>query len=546
MTTVIQEPPFVLTWYEHYLNTHEPVLVLGYDAESRLIGLIPLSFSRNDGRLAHAGDWQGEYHGWICEEHLERNFLVEAMIAIKNEFHPRQWTWRWIPPGAHIDWLHSKKLAQNGIFVKYIRQRPPFLDLRAEEKIKKIMRNKSIKSKINRYKKRGYFHLERITSREKAERWFDSLAAQCDFRQEAIHGEAPFENDPNKKKFYIARMRYPQNNHFSILWLNDEPIAYHFGACDDSTVYLGLTAYDPVESRNSPGTVLFVKLIELLRQEGFTRFDLTPGEDEYKARLGSDHHEVVEPTFYFNRRDKLLRDVSDLLRKTVKYLVLALRINPKGIKQKVAKLYDFQKRARNSGWSETFVHVSSRLFKRKKDRYFRLAPGTGHKNHLTDSKGVHTQRYADFMLFRSTSPWRIRADILREALAHYSRGEISYTVVKNGVLTAYGWAGRLSRVKGGSLSANRSGIGENNEVLVLHDFYVNPQVKSSKVFSQVLTKMVNDHLSPAENPIFLILSSKRADLSKVAREMGFEPLNKSEIPEVTAGFMPACVSRSHP
>jgi len=525
MATVIQEPPFVLTWYRHYFNTHEPVLVLGYTNENRLVGLIPLSASRKDGHLAHAGDWQGEYHGWICEETVEQDFLIQAMIAIKNEFHPRRWTWRWMPPGARIDWLRSKELAQNKIFAKYIKQSPPFLDLRDKEKIKKIMRNKSVRAKINRYKKRGHFYLERITNREKAAEWFDVLAAQCDFRQEAIHGEAPFESDPNKKNFYIARMNYPQSNHFTILWLNDEPIAYHFGACDKSTVYLGLTAYNPVESRNSPGTILFVKLIELLRQEGYTRFDLTPGEDEYKARLGSGHHEVVEPTFYFKRRDKRVADAIDLIRKAVKFLVLVLRIDPKSVKQKVAKFNDFQKRARISGWSETFRQAGSRLFKRRKYHYFELVQGASYKENSLDSEIVHTQRYSDFMLFESTSPWLTRADILREALSHYSRGETSYTVVQNGVLICYGWAGSFSRLKRDSMPGNLSGHEIRAKTTILHGFYVNPRTNSSEYFIQMLEKMIGGHLLPGKNPVYLVLSNKEEDLSEVVKKIGFEPLN---------------------
>ncbi len=524
MTTVIQEPPFVLTWYEHYYNTHEPVLVLGYDSKKRLVGLIPLSVSKKDGHLAHAGDWQGEYHGWICEETVERDFLVQAMIAIKNEFHPRRWTWRWMPPGAKIDWLRSKELTKNGIFTKYNTQYPPFLDLRDDEKIKKIMRNKSVRAKINRYKRRGHFYLERITSKEKAANLFDVLAVQCDFRQEAIHGEAPFENDPNKKKFYISRMNHSRNNHFTVLWLNDEPIAYHFGACDDSTVYLGLTGYNPVESKNSPGTLLFVKLIELLKEEGYTRFDLTPGEDEYKARLGSGHYEVVEPTFYLNRKEKLLADAVDLLRKTTKYFVMALRINPEKVKQKAAAGKDFLKRIRAATWTENFIQLRRLLFRRKKYHCFKLAPETVYTEGFANPTAVHTQHYSDFMLFRGTSPWLRRADILRETLAHYSRGETSYTVVQNQDLMCYGWAGRFSRLKGKPLFKHLSGHEIHKAATILHDFYVNPQGSSPQYFVQMLEKMIGDHLLPGENPVYLILSNEEKDLSETAKKMGFASL----------------------
>ena len=43
--TVMQEPPFVLTWYLNYSNQFQPLFVLGFDKNSEIVGLLPLAFS---------------------------------------------------------------------------------------------------------------------------------------------------------------------------------------------------------------------------------------------------------------------------------------------------------------------------------------------------------------------------------------------------------------------------------------------------------------------------------------------------------------------
>ena len=83
--TVIQELPFVLTWYFQYSNAYKPILVLGYNESNQLVGLMPLAISSKDGHLTHAGDWQAEYHGWICHKDIDQDFPIQALIEIKKK-----------------------------------------------------------------------------------------------------------------------------------------------------------------------------------------------------------------------------------------------------------------------------------------------------------------------------------------------------------------------------------------------------------------------------------------------------------------------------
>ena len=169
--TVIQEPPFVTTWYRQYSNKYQPILILGFDENSVLVGLMPLAFSLKDQYLTHAGDYHAEYHGWLCKKNIDPEFLVQALIAVKNNFQLRKWQWRPIPPRSQINWLSSPALKKEKIYVRIAEEDSPVLDLNDENKINKIRKNKSIQIKLNRYKKKNSFYIERIKSKEKAKEY---------------------------------------------------------------------------------------------------------------------------------------------------------------------------------------------------------------------------------------------------------------------------------------------------------------------------------------------------------------------------------------
>jgi CelD/BcsL family acetyltransferase involved in cellulose biosynthesis len=526
MVTVIQEPPFVLTWYRQYADVFRPMLVVGRDSEGTLVGLLPLAYSDAEREMAHAGAWQGEYHGWVCTPEAEREFLPKAIIAIQSHFPLRTWTWRWMPPGANRQWLQARELRRHGIYVSTIEQEPPVLDLNDEDRVRKIRRNKSLRAKMNRYARRGALRLERITSPERAAEIFDDLILQTDFRQMAVHGEKPFASDPHKKNFYLARLQFPQNNHFTVLWWNEQPLAYHFGACDDSTVYLGLTGYDPRESKNSPGILLMVQLIERLREEGFRYFDLTPGEDEYKDRLGSHRRKVVEPTFYFNRRDKLTADLKKVVRVLFKSMLQIVGIEPKKVKRNLGEWTDFLVRLHTSGFGGAAKKMKRLLFGLESWLYLefnRQSQKANGVSHLTD---VHVQQYQDLFLFRSKNPWRTQQDVLLEAIWHFSRGERLFTLVENGALVGFGWLGMLASLRENWARNPAFESDRTKNVSVLHDFYFRDLENTSVLFSALISEMVSQTSQEGGEKVALLVPENALEWRKAAEELGFVPVRK--------------------
>ncbi len=69
------------------------------------------------------------------------------------------------------------------------------------------------------------------------------------------------------------------------LTLDDAPVATALCLADRENLLLYQTAYDREHGRNSPGALLFHKLIALAAREGYATFDLAFGDDAYKANL---------------------------------------------------------------------------------------------------------------------------------------------------------------------------------------------------------------------------------------------------------------------
>ncbi len=511
--TLIQEYPFVRTWYEQYADAYVPLLCLGYDGENALVGLIPLAQSTSSGSLTHAGGGQAEYHGWIAAPQFDEDFLVASLVELYRQLPIDRWTWRWLPPGAPLGWIDSDKLRRAGIYVTCMNQRAPLLDLSDAAKVKKITRNKSIKSKVNRYKRRGKFHLERIVSVARAEELLPVLREQCDFRQGAVNDATPFRSDRNKLPFFVQRMHYPEVNHFTVLWLEDKPIAFHFGACDDDRVLLGLTSYDPVESRNSPGTLLLTELITMLSEEGYRYYDLTPGENSYKDRFANRQEPVCMPTFVRSRVGKARLQTKEAVRVTAQSLIRRLGLSHKVVDRarRVARnpglLRDANALRTMFGKPALRLERHAGLYRLDPDK-FRYADGAVPQ--------VACQRFEHLLDFAEPVDRNV---FMLEALQRFESGDVFYSISKDGVLAQSIWLKKIDARSNGQRTAVQ--LPENS--LLLYDAYTHARYARHLPYRNLLGQVVRDNLNAGSVPIYATASRDRSAFFSALEEIGFDP-----------------------
>jgi CelD/BcsL family acetyltransferase involved in cellulose biosynthesis len=513
--TIIQEPPFVITWYKQYIDKYEPVLILGYDEQGSIAGLLPLAFHLKNKYITHAGDYQAEFHGWICRNGTDNDFLLQAFIAVRDNFKLKLWHWRSLPPGSDISWLKSGLFKNERIYIKYYSEDSPILDLNDDIKLNNLKRYRA--NQINRYNRRGNFFFEHVKSKEKAVEVFETIAKQCDFRQMAAHESMPFSNDRNKKYFFIERLNYPENNHFTILWSNNDIVAYHFGSCNNDTVYLGLLGYNPIEEKNSPGSVLIVMLAESLRQEGYHYLDLTIGGD-YKEKYCNLHQKRYIPTIYFSIKGKIIADCKHYLRNICKYIFSKLGGKPKVISSKMRNLSKSVKRLLKLKPSELSRYLTSTFYSKEVHMLYKLNIDNYHVSNSNHPGIVQINKYSDLLLSSESSTY-YKQELLKCALRHFCQEDLLYTIVFDGVLAQYGWMARGGACHRPSDKALQFDTPVNS--FILYDFFTEKNFKSDELFHDLLDQMINECRTKSAEEVYIEIDGAEYSERNLIERSGF-------------------------
>ena len=426
--TLFQENSFVIPWFTTYKHDFEPIMVLGYNQASELVGVIPLALSLKNNNLTFAGTNYAEYKGWLCKEMICDQFLIEALIKLKEQFKlSNNWNWNWISSNLNLDFLSSNKLRAKGIYSEIKVENSPILDLLNFEVVEKLKKSRSIKTKMNRLKRKGEIYIQRITTIEQAQNIFPILERQCNFRQMGINQVRPFIDDPYKKTFLINRLEYPESIHFSVLWLNNKPLAFNIGDCDSITVSLGVISHDPLEGKNSPGLIFLILLADFLREEGYNYFDLTPGEG-YKKRFSNLYVEVPRLTLTFNRKQKLISKFKGNLKTGAKKILSSLRID-------ASKALIVLK----NNPLEILMHFKECLYKKRSIYFFEINQKSTTFEKDDASNNIRVNEYSDLFL-PNKNGLAIDTTVFSFALKQFEKESKLFTKVENNILLGYLWA----------------------------------------------------------------------------------------------------------
>ncbi len=423
--SVFQEPEFVNRWYQQYSPEYEPIMVLGYNEEQQLIGLLPLAINFETSRLTHAADQQAEYSGWLCDPVYEQDFLSQAINHVNQQVVCSSWRWSHIPPYANTDWLRISSQQPCHVHLHFEKENSPVLDLNDEEKINKIKKNKSIKSKINRLKRKGDLRIEHITDHERAKTVMQQIPDLVNFRHGAAHGDLAFKEDPLQHGFYLSRCENLTTNHFSALWLDDNLLAFHFGCIDKDTLYIGLTAFDPRESKHSPGVIFILYLAELMQQQGIRFIDLTPGGDEYKERFCNGHHTLYRPVIFSSAPAKFKQLAIKQAKASVFSLLSVLGIDKQTVINKLQTKH--QTTPANQDFRLFDIDLSN----------------SDIEEYNTPSTMMHIQKYNDLLIHQGYSSSLEMQTLLSDATHRFSKEETLITLMENDKLVGYGWLSKM-------------------------------------------------------------------------------------------------------
>lgn len=433
--THLQESAFVTAWYQTYLATYQPLILVGYNPQGEKVGLMFLAQHQSNGNLVHAGNEQAEYHGWISQANDNQSFLLACFLELRTQLSLKKWTWQWMPRGTSLSELPVQALKKNGIYLTYESQAVPYWNFEDTNKLKKLLKSRSFKSKVNRYKRRGDLRLQKIESQEDFQAILPDLAFQTDIRKEATYDSRPFADDENKGAFMTQLFAQPQTHHCTVLFLDQKPIAIHFGTEDGAGVHLGTISYDPTESRQSPGTILMIMLGELLQQEGFQYMDLTPGTDTYKHRFSNEFIEHIRPSFYFSKAQHHKGKLKIFGVTKIKSFVTKYG-DPQKMRIKIADYKEsFQKiKSQPKSW----IRSKIKRLTGKIDKVQLLAINQDSILSFTSIGGLNSQHYQDLFLYPHQLEISRRA-LFSEALSRFQAGDQLFSLQQSKQLQAIIW-----------------------------------------------------------------------------------------------------------
>lgn len=473
--TSIQEPEFVIPWYESYYVRYMPVLVYGENEKGEIIGVMPLAQERKGGKFTHAGDQQAEYHGWVAQNVYEPVFLVQCLILIKDRFRLTKWNWSWLADGIKIDYFLASILRKHGIYVVVESQAVPLWDLKDAHKMKSVLRSRSVRAKINRFKRRGILEFVRIKDHDQFEKLLPIIAIQSDFRKEVTFDSRPFGDDPCKTPFLREYFKISANLHVTALFLDRKPIAIHVGVAGKDRVLLGIICYDPVEGSGSPGSLLIAFLGQKLKEEGYYYFDLTPGSDPYKHRYANCYKNYYRPVFYFNRIAWIKGKIKLAFKSTIKGLLLQY-FDPTRLRVKLADGKENLRLLKKVGfWKSVLRKI---IFE---DGRYDLLISAG-KPDIDQCPGeFKKQEITHLMASGGSAGIQSRRKLLKKALKRWNEGDILWSFVNHGEVEFTLWM-KTSLGDFTIRDHNISGFLPPRSILI-YDVSLNENLNSGKVWS---------------------------------------------------------------
>lgn len=456
----LQEAEFLSVWYPNYAAIFEPVIFTAFNDSDELVGFLGMVWDEKNQELKHAGHPQ--YRGWLAKPEYEISFIQKVFRIIQKEFPIKKLLWSVLSPGLSIDVLNSA-LGSN-MHLTTEETISPMWNLTDPSRLKKLLKNKSIKANFNRYKRLGDFRFEIIEEPDRLREVLHIAKNQIDFRKEAVNNVLPFKSDPYKIDYFCEQISVPGTILPVALWLDDQLLSFNQGVMSEKYFKGRITSFDPSQYKYSPGTLLFIKLAEYLTENGIEIFDLTPGTNSYKDRFADTSVKLFKPTIHFSTtnyqstriKQKIVKSSRSLLIDKMGVNILTFRrwkTNLTELPQKVKRIY----KGRIGG---NIVTGKPGL---KPPKLIHLE-----KSKLGSfSNKIKSQQYEDLQKYTGIKPFLTRRGLLNDALRKFSKGDILYSVANDEKLLWYVWRKKVRS----EIKYNKSTFPIQEDGILLYDLY---------------------------------------------------------------------------
>ncbi|MFK8008608.1 MAG: GNAT family N-acetyltransferase [Saprospiraceae bacterium] len=460
----MQEAEMLGVWYRHYSVVFEPVIFTAFNDSDELIGFLGMIWDEKNQELRHAGHPQ--YYGWLAKPAYEIRFLQEVFRLIQSKFPIQKLSWSVLTPGLSIDVLQSALGTDMNMTCQ--KTVSPIWNINDPSRLKRLLKNKNIKSNFNKYKRRGDFRFEIINEPKRLREVLHIAKNQIDFRKEAVNNTLPFKSDPIKIDYYCEQITIPGTIFPVALWLDQQLLSFNMGIMSKKYFQGRVTSFDPSEYRNSPGTLLFLKLSEYLAENGFETFDLTPGVNSYKDRFADTSIKLYKPTIHFSKMDYQTTVLKQkLVNGSRKLLIDKLGVNIQKTRKWQTNLTELPQKIHKIRKRKILVNITKGIALFNQPKLVLLDRSKIPTVASNFSKQIKVQHYEDLQKYQGTHPFLTRRGLLIDAQKKFSQGDVLYSVADDEKLLWYVWQKKAK----GKVKYNKHIIPVEKDGVLLYDFY---------------------------------------------------------------------------
>lgn len=450
--TIFQDRKFIFSWYKANQTSTTPLVILSYE-NSILKGVLPLVIdkpyfkesSSQQVKINGAGKYDAEYQAWLCSEEFNYDFIHNALTTLFTQYPNAKLSLRFIP---RVDLACA--IVENPEWKKYTvmqKHHRPLMDFKLTEETK-LFRKRHLKAKYNRICRAGKLEFIKVSDINEFKEILDEILVNLDFRQAAMFNKMPSKNNPNRSEMLISLFER-DILHVTALKLDGETISSIIGMKGSGWMHLaGLISYSSFHSKYSPGLVHLFLLGQMLQEEGYEYFDLTPGYDAYKERVSTSSDEVVE----LNISKVTQYGFKKYVRKKFHKVLLNYNIRPMTFDLKVDK-FAYLVKGKSLGFVQSLLPAKKQI-------------PQGISNPEEAGLKVNRNKIKDLMKYDSSNTLLTRWEFLENAFGLISKGEYFYSFTDDKDLLAVVWFQSVTNDNGD----------ETGEIKI-SDSYIHPSIK---------------------------------------------------------------------
>lgn len=290
--TLFQTFEWFDAWWQTFGEAHQLFFLAVYRGDT-IVGFAAFMLVRvgpGMRRLEFVGTGNADYQDIIAAP-ADKAEVVGAICAFLRKSAGR-WHRAWlcnIPSQSSTRQLLEHAARNAALFLTDETRVPcPAMQIAGRETaVKELLGKYSLRRPLNWFSKRGTVRFRHLCALEQIEAAMPSFFDQHVRRWQAV-GKGSLFTDARQRSFYtaLARAVHPRGwLQFSVVDLDDQPIAFHFGFAYAQRVTWYKPSFEARYAEHSPGLLLIRHLVEDALLRGRTEIDFTVGDEPFKDRF---------------------------------------------------------------------------------------------------------------------------------------------------------------------------------------------------------------------------------------------------------------------